>query len=113
MCLFYPWPPTAAADAVAAALGAIEEGAVAANSDSVLVMRGDAVLLERYGSDGPQLLETMSVTKSVVALAIGALLADGGLESLDQPVHAFFPEWKQGRKANISVRMLMDHTSGL
>ncbi|MCG6117886.1 MAG: beta-lactamase family protein [Aquimonas sp.] len=112
-CLFHPWTSAASADAVTAALSAIEEGAAAANSDAVLVMRGDEVLLERYGSEGPQLLETMSVTKSVVALAIGALLADGHLESLDQPVHTFFPEWKQGRKADITVRMLMDHSSGL
>ena len=95
------------------ALAQISEGATASHSDSVLVMRGDETLLERYSTDEPQAIELMSVTKSVVALAIGALLDDGKLESLDTPVHAFFPEWKQGRKKAITVRMLMEHTSGL
>jgi len=96
-----------------AALAAIEEGAVASNSDALLVMRGDTVLLERYGEHGPRPIELMSATKSVVALAIGALIADGKIESLDTPVAAFFPEWKQGRKQAITVRMLLDHSSGL
>jgi CubicO group peptidase (beta-lactamase class C family) len=95
------------------ALAAIETGAKDSRSDAVLVMRGNEVLLERYSTQEPQPIELMSVTKSVVALAIGALLADGKLESLDTPVHAFFPEWKQGRKQAITLRMLMDHSSGL
>lgn len=37
----------------------------------------------------------------------------GKLTSIDEPVHAFFPEWRQGRKRDITVRMLMEHTSGL
>ena len=95
------------------ALAAIEEGASASRSDSILVMRGDDVLLERYAGGTAQPIELMSVTKSVVALAIGALLADGKLASLDTPVHTIYPEWKQGRKQQVTVRMLMDHTSGL
>lgn len=96
-----------------AALAAIDAGAEASRSDSILVLRGDEALLERYTERGRQPLETMSVTKSVVALGIGALIDDGLLESLDTPVSQFYPEWKQGRKAQITVRMLMDHTSGL
>lgn len=58
-------------------------------------------------------VQTMSVTKSIVGLAIGRLKTLGKLASVDEPVHAFFPEWRQGRKRNITVRMLMEHTSGL
>ncbi|TPG04974.1 class A beta-lactamase-related serine hydrolase [Rhodanobacter glycinis] len=35
------------------------------------------------------------------------------LHSIDQPVSDFYPEWKQGNKAKITIRMLLDHTSGL
>ena len=116
--LFLPGPATASAAAeptplAAQALAAIGEGARASRSDAVLVLRGDSVLLERYAGQEPVPIELMSVTKSVVALAIGALLADGKLASLDVPVHTIYPEWKQGRKQHITVRMLMDHTSGL
>ena len=55
----------------------------------------------------------MSATKSVVALAIVLLLDEGKLASLDEPVSNIFAEWKQGRKRDITVRMLLDHTSGL
>jgi CubicO group peptidase (beta-lactamase class C family) len=58
-------------------------------------------------------IELMSALKSLVAIAIGRLLHDGALKSLDEPVHTFYPEWKQGRKASITVRHLLNHTSGL
>src|SRR5690625_834583 len=60
-----------------------------------------------------QPIQTMSVTKSVVGLVVGRLLTLGKLKSIDVPVHTFFAEWRQGRKAGITVRMLMEHTSGL
>lgn len=98
---------------VDAALASIRDGARASKSDAVLVMRGADVLLEEYRDPDETYFELMSVTKSVVALAIGALLTDGKLTSIDAPVADFYPEWKQGRKAQITIRMLMNHTSGL
>jgi len=58
-------------------------------------------------------IETMSVTKSIVGLIIGRMVTLGDLTSIDEPVHSFFPEWRQGRKRHITIRMLMEHTSGL
>lgn len=114
ICLTVSGTATAAAPmSVADAVKSIEQGAIESRSDAVLLMRGDEVLLERYEEAGRAPLELMSVTKSVVALGIGALLDEGLLESLDTPVSHFYPEWKQGRKADITVRMLMDHSSGL
>ena len=113
LTLFSPVAAAAPSEVVRTALKAIDEGAQASHSDAVLVIRGDDVLLERYSKQGPRPIELMSATKSVVALAIGALIADGKIESLDTPVHRFFPEWKQGRKQQVTVRMLMDHSSGL
>lgn len=45
-------------------------------------------------------------------MAIGQLIDEGRL-TLDQPVHEIFPEWRQGRKRDITLRMLLNHTSGL
>jgi len=55
----------------------------------------------------------MSATKSVVSLADGRLIDEGKIKSLDQPVADFFLEWRQGRKRLITVRHLLNHTSGL
>jgi CubicO group peptidase (beta-lactamase class C family) len=59
------------------------------------------------------LIESMSATKSIVNLAIGRLVETGKIKSIDQPVSDFFPEWKQGRKKLITIRHLLNHTSGL
>ncbi len=104
-----PRKPTAEA-----ATAALIEGAKASRSDAMLVLRDGKTVAEYYRSgQAPGPIEMMSATKSIVALAIGGLIADGKIASLDAPVHTWYPEWKQGRKRQISLRMLMDHTSGL
>ena len=111
--------PVAAAQApalpapAAQALAAIERAGSDSHSDALLVLRDGEVLLERYREGEPAPIELMSATKSVVAIGVGLLLAQAHLESLDAPVSTWYPEWRQGRKADITVRMLLDHTSGL
>lgn len=60
-----------------------------------------------------QPFETRSVTKSFVSLAVGLLLQEGRIPSIDTPVYYFFPEWNQGYKKEITIRHLLNHTSGL
>jgi CubicO group peptidase (beta-lactamase class C family) len=97
-----------------AALRMIAARAQATESDAVLVLRDGQLLLDRHrAGTTPGAIEMMSCTKSLVALGIGRLLTQGRLRSLDQPVADFYPEWKRGRKAAITLRMLMNHTSGL
>lgn len=96
------------------ALAAIVAGAKASHSDTLLVLR-DGMPLVAYYREGhdPGPIEMMSATKSIVALGIGRLMAEGKLMSLDTPVYHFYPEWNQGEKQKITVRMLLDMTSGL
>lgn len=101
------WPVQARAQ-----LGLLLERAQATGTDELAVAWCDHVYEWRSGRGaGP--IHTMSVTKSVVGLTIGRLVTLGKLSSVDEPVHTFFPEWRQGRKRDITVRMLMEHTSGL
>ncbi len=65
-----------------------------------------------FGKERGQ-IEAMSATKSIVNLAIGRLVDAGKIKSIDQPVSDFYPEWKQGRKKLITIRHLLNHTSGL
>ena len=103
----------AASEASSAAQNLVQE-AIAQHSSSLLVMRDGKVLAQyRDPALKSDELDMMSATKSVVALGIGLLVTDGKIKSLDQPVSDFYPEWKQGQKASITVRMLMNHTSGL
>jgi len=82
-------------------------------SDALVVLRGGYLVVEEHFGTEDGSIETMSATKSFVSLAVGLLLDEGRLRSLDQPVHEFFPEWKQGRKRTVTVRHLLSHTSGL
>jgi CubicO group peptidase (beta-lactamase class C family) len=84
-----------------------------ANSSSLVLMHNGDFIAEEHFDKDPGLIETMSVTKLVVSLGIGRLYALNLIDSIDQKVHNFYPEWHQGRKKDITIRHLMEHTSGL
>jgi CubicO group peptidase (beta-lactamase class C family) len=110
-----PFPPANAADVGidGAALERLKTRAEKAGSDAVVVVKDGKLIADwDFGKPrGP--IEAMSATKSIVNLAVGRLIDEGKIKSLDQPVCEFYPEWRQGRKAQITVRHLLNHTSGL
>jgi CubicO group peptidase (beta-lactamase class C family) len=56
---------------------------------------------------------TLSITKSLAGLAVAKAVAQGKM-SLDEPLHATFPEWRNDpAKMRITPRMLLQQTSGL
>jgi CubicO group peptidase (beta-lactamase class C family) len=96
-----------------AALGRLKAKAEAEGSDAVVVVKDGQLIADwDFGKErGP--IHAMSATKSVVSLAVGRLIDEGKIQLLDQPVADFYPEWKQGRKRLITIRHLLNHTSGL
>jgi CubicO group peptidase (beta-lactamase class C family) len=109
-----PADATTLPPAAASALRQLLDRGRETHSNAVLVLQDGRELGHYYPNDkAPGPIELMSVTKSVVALGIGQLLDTGKIKSLDQPVADFYPEWRQGRKKDITIRMLLDHTSGL
>jgi CubicO group peptidase (beta-lactamase class C family) len=96
-----------------AQLAALVERAAATSSDALVILKNGKLVGEWYFGKPRTPIETMSVTKSVVGLAVGLLIDEGKVASLDVPVHGLFPEWNQGRKRAITLRHLVDHTSGL
>jgi CubicO group peptidase (beta-lactamase class C family) len=95
------------------ALERLRERGKASDSDAIVIVRDGRLVADwDFGRKrGP--IEAMSATKSIVNLAIGRLIDQGKIKSLDQPVHDFYPEWNQGRKKRITIRHLLNHTSGL
>lgn len=86
--------------------------------DSVVVLQRGRLLFEHYqsGSDANTLHAVQSVTKSVVALLVGAALDRGALTSLDQPVDTLVPGSAAPSAAPayppITLRHLLTMTSG-
>lgn len=82
------------------------------HSSALCVMQGGHTLVDdTCGSRDP--VETMSVTKAVLSLLVGRAVTLGHLPGPDVPVAEFYPEWRQGRRAQVTLRHLMTHTSGL
>ncbi len=96
-----------------AALDDLVREAERTKSDTLLVIVDGKVIVERYFGKPRSPIETMSATKSVVSMAIGRLIADGKIASLDVPLSTFFPDWRQGRKAKVALKHVLTHTSGL
>ena len=94
-------------------LSRIQERALSSDSDAVYITQGQHILMDWVSEPHLSLIEIMSIAKSIVSLAIGILMDEGKIPSLDLLVCDIYPEWRQGQKKQITLRMLMDHTSGL
>ena len=82
------------------------------DTDALLVLAGDRVVVARAFGHTPVPLDLKSVTKGFVGFAIGFLVAEGKV-SLDDPLSKWFPEWKEGKKSKVLLRHVLTHTSGL
>lgn len=95
------------------ALERLQAAAEASHSDAVVVIHKGTEILAWPAAREPEPIETMSVTKSIANLVIGRLVTTGAIQSIDVPVASFYPEWRQGKKKDITIRHLLAHTSGL
>jgi CubicO group peptidase (beta-lactamase class C family) len=91
----------------------IEERAQESKSDAILILDQGQNIFQEYSSGKPELIETQSAIKSIVNFAVGFLLQDGKLKSIDTPIYRFFPEWNTGRKKLVTLRHLLTQTSGI
>lgn len=93
-------------------LRTISERACNSCSEALLVThKGNFISVD--GDHYMEPIETHSITKSFVSLAIGILWQEGKIHSVDTPVFYFFPEWRQGNKKFVTIRHLLNHTSGM
>jgi CubicO group peptidase (beta-lactamase class C family)/predicted aspartyl protease len=81
-------------------------------SSALVLIKDDKVVVDRT-FDAPGTLSLMSVTKSIVSLAIGLLIAEHKIASVDSPLSTWFPEWKSGPKGKVTLRHVLMQTSGL
>ena len=93
-------------------LSKINERSFETHSDAVIIKQDGKTIYEHF-SDKEEPIYIASAGKSLASLAIGKLIEQKLLDSIDQPIYTVYPEWKQGDKKKITVRMLLNHTSGL
>jgi CubicO group peptidase (beta-lactamase class C family) len=85
--------------------------------DSLLYARGYGHFTWSPSSPVPQpdstLWDIASITKVVSTAAAALRLVDQGKLDLEAPVRRYLPRFSGGPKNQVTVRMLLDHTSGL
>lgn len=108
-------PPAAARprEGAAGALAAFVARCQAAETDQLAIRFQGKPLLEKVLVEPDEPIDSKSVTKSVVAMALGFLVDDGRIKSLDEPLHQWFPELAGDARKALTVRHLLTHTSGL
>ena len=84
---------------------------------SLLVVRNGFLVAEAYFSGGHQhgFASTYSVTKSITSALVGLALYEGYIDSIDQRMLDFFPEYDNPddeRKNDITIRHLLTMQSG-
>jgi len=90
---------------------------VVGRRDSVLYRRGYGHLTWNRRSAVPDpdstLWDLASLTKVVATTTAMMRLVERGAVALDAPIAKYLPRFTGDRKAEVTVRMLLDHTSGL
>ena len=95
-------------------LGTLVVEAEKRGSSAVLVARGDDPVLTWPPGVGAEPTELMSVTKLVVAVALGAALPGvNPVAELGRPVSTWIEEWAGDERRAITLQHLLTHTSGL
>lgn len=109
-----PWPVATDYNKVKAT-EALEAVHKQAQTVSFLVIKNDSLwhesYYEDYGKDSQS--NSFSMAKSVVSAALGKAIMEGKIKSLDQKVADFYPEFKGGKAANLTVGDLSSMASGL
>lgn len=85
------------------------------NSSALIIWRNGAIEAEQYfgDNDADTLLNSRSFAKPLTTIAIGRALQLGKIESLDQPVADFIPQWRDDPlKSRMLIRHLLDMRTG-
>jgi CubicO group peptidase (beta-lactamase class C family) len=85
------------------------------DTKAFLVFKGDELIFENYwdGHSQSTVSNSFSAAKTIVSLLIGIALDEGKIQSLDEPVGNYIPEFNAGDKKRISIRHLLIMASGL
>jgi CubicO group peptidase (beta-lactamase class C family) len=89
---------------------------MAANRVSgLLVLKDGRIVLERYGlgRKPTDRWTSFSVAKSLTSTLVGALIQDGKIKSIDDPVTRYIPELKGSAYEGVSVRQMLMMSSGV
>ena len=81
----------------------------------LLILKSGRIAYEYYGRGNTptSLWTSRSVAKSIVSVLIGMAIKEGAIGSIDDPVVRYLPELGHTAWQDVSLRQLLQHTSGV
>jgi CubicO group peptidase (beta-lactamase class C family) len=81
----------------------------------LLVLKDGQIAYEYYGhgNTASTLWTSRSVAKSVVSILIGIAIREGSIKSVEDPITRYLPELRHTAWEGVSLRNLLQHTSGV
>ncbi len=82
---------------------------------SAVLIKDGYIIREEYaeGFNKDSFGTSWSTAKSFYAALVGISLDKGEIDSLDDPVAKYVPQYDEGKKKNITIRQILNMTSGL
>jgi CubicO group peptidase (beta-lactamase class C family) len=97
--------------------GHVNEFLVQSGTQAFIVIRDDEVVYERYfsGFKRDSIATSFSVAKSYLSTLVGIAIDEGAIGNADDPITDYLPELidRDGRFGEITIRHLLDMTSGI
>jgi CubicO group peptidase (beta-lactamase class C family) len=81
----------------------------------LLILKDGKIVFEYYGGGNSEqtLWTSRSVAKSVVSILVGMAVKEGAIHSVTDPITRYLPELKGTAWADVTLRDLLQHTSGV
>jgi CubicO group peptidase (beta-lactamase class C family) len=85
------------------------------NTQGVVVVRDGVIVSEWYaeGSDRDSWTASWSMAKSFTSALVGIAIAEGKIPSVDEPMTTYYPEWAGTPRASMTLRDVLQMSSGL
>ena len=93
----------------------LEEFLIKNNTVAFLIIHKDSINYENYfsGYDQEDIVPSFSMAKSVTSMLIGCAIDEGLIKSVDEPVTAYIPELAKNGFDKVTIKHLLQMTSGL
>jgi len=80
-----------------------------------LVIHKDSIIKEQYweGYSANSKSNSFSMAKSILNIAIGSLIREGKIKSLDDPIALYLPKFDVSKFPELSIRHLLQMSSGI
>lgn len=112
---FFPATVDGESSIEVAALEAASAWAEAHNSAALIVLHRGVVQLERYwqGIESDSLFTGRAMTRSLIPPLVAIAMKEGAIDSLDDPVGRYLPEWSDDPRGAITIKQFLYNLSGL